>query len=130
MKREEQFCPAAVYYKGYTREQALVSVESGWADLIHRVFDKLETLDRHHTIVQVKEKFGGLRIYTDYYDEAFSNFIAEIELESYKVCAQCGEPGKLRGNRWYYTSCDVHATNGDEPHKYQPGDKHAPQEED
>ena len=130
MKKDEQFSPTEVYSKGYTREQALVSVDYGWADLIHRVFDRLETLPHTPKIVQIKEKFGGLRVYTDYYDETFANFISEIELESYRVCAQCGKPGKLRGKRWYYTSCDIHAGAGDEPHKYQPGDKYAPQEED
>jgi len=109
MKREEVFVPGNVYYKGYTREGALASVGKGWADLIHRVFDKLETIPEYVVIHQVKEKFGGLRVYCDPYLEHFEKFLIEIEKKSFTICETCGKSGQLRDGGWYRTLCDEHA---------------------
>lgn len=102
-----------VNYKGYTRELGLSSVGAGWAPLVNRVFDKLETIKGNVKIIQVKEKYGGLRIYTDYSNEELDEVIYDAEHESLEICDQCGQPGKLRGKSWYYTSCDEHAKPGD-----------------
>ena len=100
-------------YKGYTREMGLTSVGKGWAPLINRVFDKLETIKGSIKIVQVKEKWGGLRIYTDYSNKELDKVIYDAEKESLEICEVCGKPGKLRGKTWYYTSCDEHIKPGD-----------------
>ncbi len=112
MKNIPRFLPASFYAPGYTREQALESVDIGWHGLINKVFDKLESIkDIIIVIHQVKEKYGGLRIYTSCIHEEFDKFILELETESYKICEKCGEPGKLRGGGWYVTACDAHASN-------------------
>lgn len=102
-----------VNYKGYTRENGLTSVGAGWAPLVNRVFDKLETIKGNVKIIQVKEKYGGLRIYTDYSNEELDEVIYDAEHESLEICEQCGQPGKLRGKSWYYTACDDHIKTGD-----------------
>ena len=102
-----------VNYKGYTRENGLTSVGAGWAPLVNRVFDKLETIKGNVKIIQVKEQYGGLRIYTDYSNEELDEVIYDAEHESLEICEQCGQPGKLRGKSWYYTSCDEHVKPGD-----------------
>lgn len=112
-----------VNYKGYTRENGLASVGNGWAPLVNRVFDKLETIKGTIKIVQVKEKYAGLRIYTDYSNDELDAVIRQAEDESFKMCEKCGRPGKVRGRSWYYTSCDEHARDKDQPHEFQPGDK-------
>ena len=112
MKNIPRFLPASFYAPGYSREQALESVDIGWHGLINKVFDKLESIkDIIIVIHQVKEKYGGLRIYTSCIHEEFDKFILELETESYKICEKCGEPGKLRGGGWYVTACDAHASN-------------------
>jgi hypothetical protein len=98
-----------VNYKGYTREDALTSVGPGWASLIHMVFDALATIKGQVKIVQVKEKWGGLRIYTDYINEQLDTAIRAAEHDSFTICEECGLPGKLRGGSWYRTLCDDHA---------------------
>lgn len=112
MKPEEARIPGGVVLQngGYDRELALQSVKSGWASLIHKIFDKKEELNTTARIVQVKEKWGGLRIYSDY-DEVFEPFIHEVERESFKICEQCGAPGDLRSGGWYKTLCEVHGGN-------------------
>lgn len=118
-----------VNYKGYTRELALSSVGPGWASLIHHIFDTLENIKGTVKIVQVKEKFAGLRVYTDYMNDELEAVIRQAERESFTICEECGKPGKVRGRSWYYTSCDEHARNNDQPHKYQPGDSYVQEEE-
>lgn len=108
-----------VNYKGYTRELALKSVGGGWAHLINQVFDTLDRIKGSVKIVQVKEKYAGLRVYTDYVNDELDKVIRDAERESLKTCETCGKPGKVRGQGWYYTSCDEHARNNDQPHRFQ-----------
>ena len=111
MKDIPKFLPASFYSPGYTREQALESVHKGWHGLVNKAFDKLESMSEHIRIDQVKEKYGGLRIYTTPMHDEFDKFILNLETESYKLCEICGEEGKLRGGGWYKTLCDAHADN-------------------
>lgn len=90
--------PAVVNYDGYTLEQGLASVGKGWEILIRMAFilkpDNIK-------IVQVKEKFAGLRIYTDYYNEEFEEFVRKLERLSYITCEWCGKNGTL-DNRFFW----------------------------
>ncbi len=72
--KEYPFMPGNFYAKGYTREGALRSVGEGWAGLVNEAFDALEKLTDHVVIDQVKEKYGGLRIYTSPYNEYIKRF--------------------------------------------------------
>jgi len=60
-------------------------------------------------VTQVKEKFGGLRFYTNCRDEAILQRIDVAIQESFHACEICGEPGTLREGRWIKTLCDEHA---------------------
>ena len=109
MKDKPTFSPATFYPLGYNRAQALESVGTGWHGLVNKAFDKLESINDIIIVIdQVKEKYGGLRIYSSPMHEEFDKFIIELETESYKICEICGEPGQLRGG-WYRTLCDMHA---------------------
>lgn len=108
MKKEVEFIPGKFYSKGYTREQALQSVGNGWALLVHKIFDEHKNYP-HITIDQVKEKWGGLRVYTAPMHEDFDKFVIGVEHESFHVCEVCGKEGQLRNGHWYNTLCDDHA---------------------
>lgn len=56
-------------------------------------------------ILQIKEKWGGLRFYVDA-DMETLHFIDEMEEKSLTVCERCGEFGKLRRGGWVLTLCD------------------------
>ena len=109
------------YYNpnGYTFEEGLKSVGSGWSSLIELAFEELKKYP-DFKIVQVKEKFGKLRIYfdeifdknmtkhdfknKDYQD--FYQFLLKLELKSKEICENCGKKGKLiEKNGWLITSC-------------------------
>lgn len=63
---------------------------------------------------QVKEKFGGLRVYMTWGDEIsfdvneiFRAAIEEAERKSFETCERCGAAGRTRGERrWVLTLCD------------------------
>ena len=58
------------------------------------------------TISQVKEKFGGLRFYTYGGSDYVRGMITFAESMSYKICEDCGNPGKLSQQGWWRTLCD------------------------
>ena len=92
----------------------------GWFNIIENLSAKIQTYcdekksqgeDFQVVAVQVKEKFGGLRIYTDYGNVELDKVIHDVGIESVTTCEQCGIAGKIRGDSWYKTLCDTHANN-------------------
>jgi len=60
-------------------------------------------------IVQIKEKFGGLRFYYDGQDQFIAGAVSVAEHLSETTCDMCGAPGKIRnGGKWIVTRCDFH----------------------
>jgi len=102
------------------------SCGDGWFELIYDMCKKIKSITKLKGVVvaqQVKEKFGGLRFYVSYNksiidDEnkykKIQNVIDAAESKSYKVCEQCGKPGKLREDLgWIRTLCDACRTEID-----------------
>jgi len=82
----------------------------GWFDLIHELCKKIHEYKVEFT--QIKEKFGGLRVYYNVIDdldiyEKIQSIIHDFENKSYQICEICGKEGNLkRTNGWYSTICD------------------------
>lgn len=114
-------------------------IEVGWIGLVDQYFDVVDRVvpdDVDFDVVQIKEKFGGLRLYcrpvrpqiktempgNDDIISPQSRKLEPWETElqmakilaeqrSYYTCERCGQPGRLRvRNGYYFTACDVHAT--------------------
>jgi hypothetical protein len=90
--------------------------EKGWLPLIKELDRELSALDSDYGIVQIKEKFGGLR----FYFEPSSDCSAEVadamfelehkyERESYLRCELCGSREDVEtsghGGYWIKTLC-------------------------
>lgn len=91
--------------------------DDGWYDLICELFDGFVEIlnDEKISIIQVKEKFGTLRVYledddvTEKYYPQLENKIVEAELKSSKTCEICGNEGLIRFiNSWAKTLCEEH----------------------
>lgn len=81
----------------------------GWFDLLWRLCEDIERLlqpDNTFEVVQVKEKFGGLRFYCYGATDAIYERIGQAESESYVTCETCGKPGRERDTAWIQTLCD------------------------
>ena len=79
-------------------------VGRGWASLIEECFNICVEHNVH--VVQVKEKFGGLRFYVGGAPQEVHDVIDECEARSYEICELCGEPGEERAGGWILTLCD------------------------
>ncbi|MFG8897654.1 antitoxin Xre/MbcA/ParS toxin-binding domain-containing protein [Pseudomonas aeruginosa] len=85
----------------------------GWTNLIEAALRFIsrysELMSITVRIVQVKEKFGLLRIYTTGGDE-YVDLVADIlELISGEVCERCGRCGRITSlEGWMQTRCNRH----------------------
>jgi hypothetical protein len=81
----------------------------GWFDLLWRLFEGIEKIleqDSGFRILQIKEKFGSLRIYTNFTSDLIDTLINKAELESEKICEDCGKKGKIINyNGWLRCQC-------------------------
>lgn len=84
----------------------VIEVSEGWHPIIIELDKQIAAIHPDYKIHQVKEKFGGLRYYTNVVDAEVGKLIAEAEKKSFKTCEQCGEPGELRKGGWLITLCD------------------------
>lgn len=83
------------------------SCPPGWADIVAPVLDKLEATDGV-TIVQVKEKFGGLCIYIDRPHAEAKALITEAEDACARTCQRCGATEDVKRRivgGWITTAC-------------------------
>lgn len=96
--------------ESYLNMEALISdVGAGWSKIVEDlVYDLLE-LGWNGEVVQIKEKFGGLRFYVNEASDAVHERIYEAEKVSYATCEDCGNPGALRSGGWLRTLCATHA---------------------
>jgi len=84
----------------------------GWYSLIDTLCGLLQWDIDHNKhkqieVVQVKEKYGTLRFYTDIQDDKQSGMITFAEYLSGTICEKCGSNlgvGQTKGS-WIYTRC-------------------------
>ena len=87
----------------------------GWFDLLWKLCEDIQSiLDRpgnekikkDFTVVQVKEKFAGLRFYTRRSTPEIETLTNQAETDSLKICEICGKPGTVDRKRgWILTLC-------------------------
>jgi hypothetical protein len=90
--------------------------DDGWFDILWRLCEDLEPsvtemeqeTGSQFEILQVKEKFGGLRIHVNHANDAIRQRIEAAIQESFHTCEVCGQPGTLREDGWIKTLCDLH----------------------
>lgn len=90
-----------------------VECDKGWKDLYQPVLDYVTEYNKDKDgenkieVHQVKEKFGGLRIYLSKYTPEIRKMIDEAEEKSYNTCEICGKHIKkpIVENHWIYPMC-------------------------
>ena len=98
------------------------SVGDGWQLLVEKAIERIHaataSVPPHSiTIVQIKEKLGGLRIYADWRglpDDVAAKVQEAIELAEARAectCETCGASGRLHNDGgWLLTRCEQHAS--------------------
>ena len=79
----------------------------GWEPLIRRVCNQLVGLEPPPVFDQIKEKYGGLRIY--YHggpaDDSVQDIVDKAERQSLRTCEVCGAAGAPNYMGWISTLC-------------------------
>ena len=84
--------------------------DDGWYKMIYLLLQDLQELKLNDNfyITQIKQKFGGLRVYTSYTNDDIDLIIQGYGDLSYKICECCGEEGVLRKDlSWIQVLCDT-----------------------
>jgi hypothetical protein len=97
-------------------------VGDGWYKILDETFAEITKVMEVHncdvTLMQVKEKFGTLRIYYALTsantevddvcaeDDRVYEIVCEAEDKSAKTCEVCGEPGKCNNEGWIKCRCE------------------------
>ena len=112
-----------VQHRGDVRDTAMprgFTHDDGWFDILWRLCEDLEPLvaaferetGRQFEVLQVKEKFGELRIHVNHANDAIRERIEAAKEEAYRTCEVCGQPGRLREDGRIKTLCDEHTSSG------------------
>ena len=88
-------------------------VGPGWHEMIRKLYKAKPSWTGWIVVIQVKEKFGGLRFYVDGAPDWYYDLIDYYEAKSLTICESCGKPGKPRDDAWIKTMCDDCAAKND-----------------
>ncbi|MBN7457360.1 hypothetical protein [Mycobacteroides abscessus] len=101
--------PLAVV-KARRAEDASIGVPAGWVPLMLELHERLVESCPAIEYVQIKQKWGELRVYVRNRNDAAQELIAAAELASRTICEVCGAPGSPCVRRgWYRALCPTHA---------------------
>ena len=78
-----------------------------WKNSQYEKFAHGEPIDQV-VVLQIKEKFGGLRFYCSGGNSETAAMIRMAEAWASKTCEECGDRGKSRSGGWVKTLCDEH----------------------
>jgi hypothetical protein len=108
------------------RSKPVVSVMLGWHGLIADCAQEMQSVinksmddlpdeeAEHPRIVDIKEKYGSMRISLsgyltdDHRTEALYDILAKYEERSMRTCEVCGRPGSLTRKGWIRCVCKLH----------------------
>lgn len=92
----------------FTLEDMKACVNLGWHKIIERLYKLCDAGDIR--VLQVKEKFGGLRFYVGEAPNFVHDAIEEAEKESERTCYICGSPGTITSSAmgWLECTCNEH----------------------
>ena len=85
----------------------------GWKDLYQPIIDYIIDYNKDKKdgdkieIWQIKEKFGGLRVYLNKSTKELDKMIEKAEKESYHTCEECGKHinKAIVEHHWIYAMC-------------------------
>jgi len=90
-------------------------IGNGWIPIMRELCEKIQVIIDNNPeyddfrFTQVKEKWGGLRVYCNYDPPEIDALIDDAVAKAYATCEVCGKEGSLREDlSWIVTVCDEH----------------------
>ena len=103
-----------LYFVGFnklptTLDVVLNQVPNSWRSIVENLINDLFECGWNGEIMQIKEKFGGLRFYISEGSESIFELIDNAENYTEEICIICGEPATtIGGGGWYTHRCETH----------------------
>lgn len=89
-----------------------IECDEGWVFILWSLCEELTEMNIPELkILQIKEKYGKLRVYPNIYCDEVANLIDTYEGVSEGICELCGKAGKLVGKHHFKTLCEEHSKN-------------------
>jgi hypothetical protein len=126
--RQDAYAPLVERVPKERRDKIFIYTLScglGWRKIVFGLVDELDKIwggfkrkkgPKCWGILQIKEKFGGLRFYATYPEDTSEDAKARCDRsydaiskaadEAAKTCERCGAPGKLKGKGYVATVCN------------------------
>ena len=97
----------SIYKREVSVEELAKYVGGGWKGIVTDLVADLFDLGWDGNLAQIKEKFGGLRIYIGKGSPEIYNRIQKAERESLSTCERDGSPGRPvhTASGWIKTLC-------------------------
>ena len=106
-----QKLPMCIQEYIWTNDPSWSAVPKGWHDIVVDLHQHILQVVPDYRIIQIKEKFGSLRVYAT----CSTNVIADAIVSHYqelstKTCDVCGKPGRITNNKRVFAArCIDHA---------------------
>jgi len=75
-------------HRGPLKRTFHIECGDGWFDILQRLCEDIHAM--RPKVLQIKEKFGGLRFYAENLNEKQEKLVEIYEELSYKTCQKCG----------------------------------------
>jgi len=92
-----------------------IECENGWLPLIDKMCHEFDFFNHDNSlfIIRITQKYGALRVYTNWLTDEIDSIIRAAETKSLEICEICGKPGDIIGynkprNSWIVTRCEEH----------------------
>lgn len=98
-------------YKGNPSETCLafgLEIGTGWYPLFYQLCKDIQISNppENFRFEQIKEKFGGLRVYYAAGNKAIGDLVNQAEVDCYKICERCSSTDEVTSEgRWIKTLC-------------------------
>lgn len=89
-------------------EEVCKRVPEGWSEVLKEGFDKMFSLGWGGEIIQIKEKFGSLRLYLSDVTDDITKVKEDMEKKTRQVCCVCGSVRTKTSSGWVLHYCDKH----------------------
>jgi len=87
----------------------IITCRDGWNEIIWDALDQASKLDPDMTVVQIKEKFGGLDIHINSQKSEICTILEQAREKSLQTCEACGTMKDVTmfiKNSWMKTMCE------------------------